>query len=269
MKSSGRRILSRVGFAVAAVVAIAVPTAAAAGGSDQGGKPVGSGDNPLARSGAAVPTATVDQGRRPLDVRADAADDPADAIAPVATAKLRSTLGSQGVLTVDPVTGTPRFVGKLNGFLTAPSSASPQDVALGYARRNAAALGLTDSDFEGLRLTRDYTDTAGITHLIWAQSVDGVEAFGNGLYANVAKDGRLINLMGSPVSGLGAIRSLDPELSARARSRPRSTTRGRAARCPRSAAARAPTGRPSSPAATPPGSSSSPPRPATPGSRGG
>ena len=102
-----------------------------------------------------------DQGRRALDVRADAADDPADAVAPVATAKLRSTLGPQGVLTIDPVTGTPRFVGKLNGFLTAPSSASPQDVALGYARRNAAALGLTDSDFEGLRLTRDYTEPPG------------------------------------------------------------------------------------------------------------
>ena len=137
---------------------------------------------------------------------------PAD---PAATAKLRSSLGSEGVLELDPATGTPRFLGRLDGFLTGPSSSSPQDVALSYARRNAAALGLSATDLTGLRLTRDYTDADGTTHLIWAQSAGGVEAFENGLYANVAKDGRLINLMGSPVAGLGGIRSVDPGISAR------------------------------------------------------
>ena len=93
------------------------------------------------------------------------------------------SLGSEGVLELDPATGTPRFLGRLDGFLTGQSSSSPQDVALAYARRNAAALGLSAGDLTGLRLTRDYTDADGTTHLIWAQSAGGVEAFENGLYA--------------------------------------------------------------------------------------
>ena len=197
------------------MIAIAVPTASATSDSPSAGKPVGSEGATLQAAGKAVPVSTPDEGKRSVDVRADTGADPVDPASPTATAALRGSLGSQGVLDIDPNTGTPRFLGRLDGFLTAPSSSSPQDVALGYARANAKALGLSTSDLGGLRLTRNYTDTSGITHLIWAQSVGGVEAFENGLYANVSKDGRLINLMGSPVAGLAGIRSLDPDLSAR------------------------------------------------------
>ena len=193
---------------------IALPPAAAATAPPQSGDGAGSGA--FARSGGAVRSTVPEQGLRSIDVREAAAARPAEpAGSPAARAELRGSLGPEGVFETDPATGTPRVVARLDGFLTRPSSASPQQVALGYARRNASALGLERADLDGLRLTRDYTDTSGITHLIWAQAIDRVQAFESGIYANVTHDGRLINLMGSPVAGLAGIRSLDPRLSAR------------------------------------------------------
>jgi extracellular elastinolytic metalloproteinase len=101
-----------------------------------------------------------------------------------------------------------------DGFLTMPRNASPTAIALGYLHRHDAAFGLTRGDISSLRLTRDYTDVDGITHLIWAQVFDGIQALDNGVYANVAKDGRLINIMGSPISDLG-VRTTQPDVSAR------------------------------------------------------
>jgi Zn-dependent metalloprotease len=69
---------------------------------------------------------------------------------------------------------------------------------------NAAALGLASSDLGSLRLARDYVDIGGTHHLSWVQYASGIPLFGNGLKANVASDGRLINVLGSPVSGLSA-----------------------------------------------------------------
>lgn len=39
-----------------------------------------------------------------------------------AAEKFRDSLGPQGIVSVDPATGTPKQVAKLNGFLTGPSS---------------------------------------------------------------------------------------------------------------------------------------------------
>jgi hypothetical protein len=36
---------------------------------------------------------------------------------------LRKQLGNQAIVDIDPLTGTPRLVGRLNGFLTGPSKA--------------------------------------------------------------------------------------------------------------------------------------------------
>src|SRR5262249_4116982 len=45
---------------------------------------------------------------------------------------------------------------------------------------------------------------AGIHHLSFTQQAGGLTLFGNGLKANVAKDGRLINVTGSPLPSLTA-----------------------------------------------------------------
>ena len=118
--------------------------------------------------------------------------------APAAVERLRDRLGSEGIVSLDPLTSTPRVVGRTDAFLTEPSNAAPAEIALGYVRNNAAAFGLSESSLATLKLVRDYVSIDGTHHLYWAQQLDGVPVFGNGLRANVTKDGELINVLGSP-----------------------------------------------------------------------
>jgi len=115
---------------------------------------------------------------------------------------LRSALGSQPLVDIDPLAGTPRQVQRLDGFLTGPSRSSAPAVALGYVRAHSAVFRLSARDLAGLRQTRDYVDVAGIHHLSWTQSAGGVPVFGNGLQANVTRDGRLVSVLGAPIAGL-------------------------------------------------------------------
>jgi extracellular elastinolytic metalloproteinase len=115
---------------------------------------------------------------------------------------LRRTLGTLGVVDDDPATGTLRFLGKLDGFLTGSSARSASAVALEYVRTHRIAFGLSRSDLRTFRLVRDYVDVGGTHHLSWVQRVGGIDVFPNGLEANVTKDGRLINVSGSPAAGL-------------------------------------------------------------------
>ncbi|MGI8433402.1 MAG: M36 family metallopeptidase [Nocardioidaceae bacterium] len=123
------------------------------------------------------------------------------------TQTLRVSVGGQAVVEMDGLTGTPREVARLDGFLTARNGSPARVVALNYVRAHLSALGLTSADLSTMTLKRDYVDIAGIHHLSWTQSAGGVELFGNGLQASVTKDGRLLTLGGSPVSGLRAPRS--------------------------------------------------------------
>jgi hypothetical protein len=115
---------------------------------------------------------------------------------------LRRTLGTQGVVDDDPTTGTLRFLGRLDGFLTGPSGRPASAVALDYVRTHRTAFGLSRADLRTFRLRRDYVDVGGTHHLSWVQRVGGVDVFPNGLEANVTDDGRLINVSGSPAAGL-------------------------------------------------------------------
>jgi extracellular elastinolytic metalloproteinase len=127
-----------------------------------------------------------------------------DAETPAAVAALRESLGNEGIVSLDPLTSTARMVGRTDGFLTGSNSASAASVALGYVSGNPAAFGLSAGDLASLTLARDYVDVGGTHHLSWVQSASGIPLFGNGLKANVTKDGRLINVLGSPVSALSA-----------------------------------------------------------------
>jgi hypothetical protein len=118
------------------------------------------------------------------------------------TQRLRTSLGLQAVVDMDGLTGTPRMLARLDGYLTRPSRASAAAVTMTYVRDHLAALGLSRSDLRTFRLTRQWTDVAGVRHLSWTQWAGGYELFGNGLQANVTKTGRLLSLGGSPVHGL-------------------------------------------------------------------
>jgi Zn-dependent metalloprotease len=120
-----------------------------------------------------------------------------------------------GVLEYDPLTGTPRFVARLDGFLTGPSGDVARRIAMGFVRLHKTAFGLSADDMRTFVFVRDYVDIDGTHHLSWVQEAGGVRAFDNGLKANVTADGRLINVSGSPAHGLsGAAARAVPELSA-------------------------------------------------------
>ena len=130
-----------------------------------------------------------------------------------ATAALRKSLGSQGLLEPDGVTGTFRQVGRTDGFLTTPGPASAKSIVLGYLRDNKVALGLTDDGIAALSLRKDYVSTDGTHHLSFQQVSKGVPVFGNGVKANVTRDGRLLSLSGSPLASVST-GSAAPGLSA-------------------------------------------------------
>jgi len=121
-----------------------------------------------------------------------------------ARVSLARSLGTLGVLQSDPVTGTLRSVARLDGFLTDASAAPATSVALGYVRTNRMAFGLRLADLKTLHLRDDYVDSLGTHHLSWIQRAGGLTLFGQGLRANVAADGRLINVVGGPMRGLRA-----------------------------------------------------------------
>ena len=119
-----------------------------------------------------------------------------------ARAQLRDSLGRYAQVTVDQQTGGLQAVGRLDGYLTGRSSASATSIALGYVRAHATAFGLTQQDLDGLKLVRDYTSAPdGVRHLQWAQVVDGVTVADSSVLANVASDGRLVNVLGGARGG--------------------------------------------------------------------
>ena len=133
----------------------------------------------------------------------------------VARAQLGDAIGGKAIVELDNLTGTPRFLGRLDGYLTAPSSSSASAVVLGYLRDHLSAIGLRESDLAHLRLADDYADSFGVRHLTWQQEFHGIVAFDNFVRASVTRDGRLINIVGSPLPSL-AVRSLAPKQSAQA-----------------------------------------------------
>ncbi|MFD3404230.1 M36 family metallopeptidase [Kribbella sp. NPDC058693] len=194
-------------LAVSAVSAAAVVLAMTAGGADAAQKPGGAD----AKKPAQADKQTSGKERKGnYDARTPNAKTTYARSAKVqgketaAAKKFRDSLGTQGVVQVDPNTGTPAQVTKLNGFLTGKSGKKATDVALGYVKAHPEIFKLSDADLGTLKLRKDYVDDLGTHHIFWTQVVDGVEVFGNGLKANVTKNGQLISVMGSPVSGLTA-----------------------------------------------------------------
>jgi len=164
-------------------------------------------------AGAFVPS----RGARPLldlDVRkADSAPLPAGAKS--ARTQLSRSLGPQGVVSTDRITGSARLVARRDGSLTGRSKQNVATIALDYVRAQTPVFGLDDNDLGALRLTSRYTSPDGVTHLVWAQTAHGVASYDSVLLANVAKDGRIVNIGGSAVPDLG-VGSARPAIGASA-----------------------------------------------------
>jgi extracellular elastinolytic metalloproteinase len=167
-----------------------------------------------ASPGAAPPTRERRQGRPNLDARSgpavDERRDQLEANPSAAVKALSASLGAQGIASIDGLTGTPRIVARLDGFLTRPSNGAAAKIALDYVQAHADVFKV---DVSTLQLAREYVSVDGTHHIWWRQVVNGIPAFGNGLKANVTADGRLINVIGSPLANLGGAASA-PLLSA-------------------------------------------------------
>jgi len=67
---------------------------------------------------------------------------------------LRASLGSQAVMSIDPLTGTPSQLVRLDGALSGPATGARTTIAMDYVRAHDAALGLTGADLDGLALAQ-------------------------------------------------------------------------------------------------------------------
>ena len=132
-----------------------------------------------------------------------------------AQSRLRSSLGTSGVLDLDAVTGTVRSASRLSGTLTSASSADPATVARAWVRAHATGLGLSAADVEALGTPKTVKAPGGLTTLRFPQSVDGVPAFDSELRAAVDKHGRLVMVGGSPARDL-SVASVTPAITAEA-----------------------------------------------------
>ncbi len=192
--------------AVIGLAVVALPSAAPAvapPAPDQAG-PSRSGPRPfLDVRDAAVDRATRPNATPPRELAAGAR---------AARKALMRSLGRQAVLDSDPITATPRVLGRTDGTLTGPRAGDQADVALDYVRARAGALGLSAADLSTLELA-DRRTSRGITHMRWEQVVGGIPAYDNDLRVNVDSDGRVINVLGTPRHAL-SVRSTRPALSA-------------------------------------------------------
>ena len=196
--------------ALAAVAAAALGAAAPAGAvNGQGGGP------------------RADRGERPfLDVRAERREAvrrrgdeslrrPGDATR-AGRARLRRALGRQAVVAVDPLTGTPRALARLDGTLTGPARGGAVDVAARFVRAQLPVLGLTAGDLGSLRLASRSTTPGGVEVVRWRQYADGIPALDSELRVNVLPDGRVLSVIGAPQHALALPDGPQPRLDAAA-----------------------------------------------------
>jgi hypothetical protein len=101
---------------------------------------------------------------------------------------------------ISGTTGTVRFLGNLNGYLTGRSSKSAKSITLGYVRSHKAALGLGSGDVSTFHLARSYRDITGTRHLFFTQRIAGQPVARNGLTSSVNRAGHLLTLGGMPIS---------------------------------------------------------------------
>jgi hypothetical protein len=152
-------------------------------------------------------------GQGAFDARAASVRD-APAVTPAPARQLARKLGTAGVVSVDPVNGTPRLVARTDGTLTGPSSAPPAQVALDYVRAHPEVFKLTDADIAALGAPQETVSPDG-THLLrWTQSVGGVPVLGADLRAAVTADGRLLEVQGAPLADRALPSGTAPKLAA-------------------------------------------------------
>jgi subtilisin-like proprotein convertase family protein len=146
-----------------------------------------------------------------FDVRAGDSTDPASAVEK-ARKRVSARLGSEGIVSSDAVNGGIRSLGASDGLLTDANDDGAQAVALDYVSSHLKVFGLDESDLSALQLAARYTSPDGVTHLTWQQTDRGIPSYDTFLSVNVAADGSIVNVTGSPVHDL-SVDSAAPDLT--------------------------------------------------------
>jgi len=129
-----------------------------------------------------------------------------------ARVELRRDLGRGGVLTVDPLTGTPRQLLRTDGALSGPRGGERADIARDFVRANLAVLGLDAADLDGLELEQRVPAPGGLTVVHFRQLYRAIPAFDNDLRVAIDRGGRVLSVAGAPRHDL-AVPSIEPSLS--------------------------------------------------------
>jgi extracellular elastinolytic metalloproteinase len=115
-------------------------------------------------------------------------------------------------LDLDETTGAVRSLSSERGFLSAAAPGKPMDIAMDFVRRNLAALNLQESDLAGYKVSNVvFSKVTGATRIYLQQQYKGIPVYNAQLQINVNRDGRIISVNNSFMSGLqGAVASTKP-----------------------------------------------------------
>ena len=115
------------------------------------------------------------------------------------------------MLSIDPLTGTPRQLLRTDGALSEPRGGARSDIALDFVRANREAIGLDAADLAGLDQHRTVRGSRGVTVVHFRQLYKGIPAFDNDLRVAIDRAGRVTSVAGSPRHGL-SVESVAPKL---------------------------------------------------------
>jgi subtilisin-like proprotein convertase family protein len=146
-----------------------------------------------------------------FDARSGDSTEPAGAVER-ARKRITGRLGPESIVSSDAVNGGIRSLGASDGLLTDANDVGAQTAALDYVSGHLNVFGLDESDLSALQLAAHYTSPDGVTHLTWQQTDRGISSYDTFLSVNVAADGSIVNVTGSPVHDL-SVDSAKPEIS--------------------------------------------------------
>ena len=129
-----------------------------------------------------------------------------------AQSALKRSLGRQGVLSIDPLTGTPRQLLRTDGALSSPRGGDRADIAQDFVRTNRTALGLDAADLDGLDLRRRAATPDGLTVVHFRQLYRGIPAFDNDLRVAIDRAGRVLSVAGAPRNDL-EVDTVEPSIT--------------------------------------------------------
>lgn len=105
--------------------------------------------------------------------------------------------------------------GSTGSALESATNADPDALAISYVRQHADDLGVSPADLSEVVVQSSYTsEHNGVTHVNLTQQYQGLDVFGGHATVNITRDGNVLYIGNSFVSGLQAAKSSSAQLDA-------------------------------------------------------